>query len=145
MKMPGLRLLRRLFTSSSGSRAQRIARITPAILYLMLIFIVSGIPGADLRPFTEDRIAHFVEYFILGGLLLTAAASFGPVDRSLKLVSASWLFGALYALSDEVHQMFVPGRQPSWNDVLFDVLGLTASMIGIVVLLKPNVKRRLRS
>lgn len=145
MKIPGLRLFRRLFTFSPGSRAERVARITPAILYLIVIFMVSAVPAADLRPLTDDRIAHFVEYFILGGLLLIAAASFGPIDRGLKLVNASWLFGALFALSDEVHQMFVPGRQASWNDVLFDVLGMTACMIGIVVLMKPNVKGRVRS
>ena len=144
MKIPGQRLFRRLFTFSSGSRAERVARIAPAILYLIVIFMVSAIPAADIRPFTDDRIAHFVEYFILGGLLLIAAASFGPIDRSVKLVGAAWMFGALFAISDEVHQKFVPGRQASWNDVLFDVLGLTASIIGIVVLLKPNLKGRMR-
>lgn len=144
MTMPGGRLLRRLFTSSSGSRAERIARITPAVLYLLFIFIVSGIPAAHLRPITDDRIAHFFEYFILGVLLLIAAASFGPIDRRLRLVGASWLFGALFALSDEVHQLFVEGRHPSWSDVVFDVLGMTASMIVIVVLLKPNLKPRPR-
>jgi len=142
MTNPGRGLLRRLFTSSSASRAERTIRITPAILYLTGIFIVSSIPAVQLRPVTDDRIAHFVEYFILGVLLLIAVAAFGPIERSLKVVSATWLFGALYALSDEVHQMFVAGRQASWNDVLFDVLGLTASMIAIVVMLKPMIKRR---
>lgn len=132
-------LLRRLFTASSASRAERTIRITPAVLYLIGIFVVSSIPGKDVRAFADDRIEHFLEYFGLGVLLLIAVASFGSIQR-LKLVSGSWLFGALYALSDEVHQMFVPGRQPSWNDVLFDVLGLTAAMIGIVVALKPMLK-----
>lgn len=141
MRIPGGKLFRRLFTSSP-SRSEKLARITPAILYLILIFFISSIPAGQIRPFTDDRIAHFVEYFILGVLLLIAAASFGPIQRTRRWVFAAWLFGALFAVSDEVHQMYVPGRQASWNDVLFDVLGLTASMIGIVVMLKPNLKKR---
>lgn len=140
MRIPGHGLLRRIFTSASGSRAERMTRIAPAILYMLVIFIVSAIPAQQLRPVADDRVAHFVEYFGLGAVLLIAASSFGPIDRSVRLVGATLLFGALFALSDEVHQRFVAGRQASWSDVMFDVLGLTASMIGIVVLLKPVLK-----
>ena len=44
--------------------------------------------------------------------------------------SAGSVVGALYAVSDEVHQHFVRGRHAAWYDVVIDTVGVT---IGVVI------------
>ncbi len=41
---------------------------------------------------------------------------------------SAWLFAVAYALADEIHQAFVPGRTASLWDVLADALGATVAM-----------------
>lgn len=38
------------------------------------------------------------------------------------------LIGSIYAMSDELHQSFVPGRMPDIFDFLVDVIGIILSL-----------------
>ena len=40
--------------------------------------------------------------------------------------------GILYAITDEVHQLYIPGRSGKWQDVCIDSIGV---LLGIFVLL----------
>ena len=53
------------------------------------------------------------------GALLARAISSGPV---------AFVVGVLYAVTDELHQMLVPGRQGSLRDVLIDAAGVLAGV-----------------
>lgn len=66
-------------------------------------------------------IAHFTEYAILASLLWLALRSSPRLARHATAIA----FGltALYALSDELHQSFVPGRMPDARDWLVDLAG----------------------
>ena len=66
-------------------------------------------------------IAHFTEYAILASLLWLALRSSPSLARHATAIA----FGltALYALSDELHQSFVPGRMPDARDWLVDLAG----------------------
>jgi VanZ family protein len=66
-------------------------------------------------------LAHFLEFAILAGLLWLAARSTSALSRHAGLIAVA--IAALYALSDEVHQSFVPGRVPDVRDWLVDVAG----------------------
>lgn len=96
----------------------------PAIIWAVLILIVSSIPG--LSPpglgFTiADKIVHFAEYFILG--LLTARAVSTFYKEPLRIF---WLSSALtsgYGILDELHQLLVPGRTTEGLDMVADILG----------------------
>lgn len=66
------------------------------------------------------KTAHFAEYAILG-FLLTGAASLGNGWKSFLQPGFT---GALYAASDEFHQLFVPGRSGQISDVLLDSAGV---------------------
>lgn len=74
------------------------------------------------------KIAHFTEYMILG-ILMYIASSKNNIPRNKKVL---WciLLCALYAITDEVHQAFVPGRAPRVFDVLIDTAG---SITGILM------------
>jgi VanZ family protein len=67
------------------------------------------------------KFAHFGIYFILGVLVLNALRRSGI--RGFRGFIFSLVFCILYAISDEVHQLFVPGRGAQVSDVLIDSLG----------------------
>lgn len=70
------------------------------------------------------KLAHFTIYLILG-LLITNYIDVYKIDKKL-LISLILCF--LYAISDEIHQLFVPGRSGEIRDVLIDAFG---SFVGI--------------
>lgn len=72
------------------------------------------------------KSAHFIIYFILGILVTFALVKNGFRHKELCV---SFLFCVLFAISDEVHQLFVPGRGGMLKDVMLDSLG---SLMGIV-------------
>ncbi|MDP4182402.1 MAG: VanZ family protein, partial [Bacillota bacterium] len=69
--------------------------------------------------------AHFFAYLVLGLLVLNALRRSGLYGYKCILIAL--LICVLYAISDEVHQLYVPGRGPSVKDVLIDSSG---SLIG---------------
>ncbi|MBP2681514.1 MAG: hypothetical protein H6Q78_1377 [Candidatus Krumholzibacteriota bacterium] len=102
--------------------------LLPVAFYVLLIFGLSSIPS--LRAPTSDlvstdKIAHFVEYFILGVLLFRGVG--WNVTRSRPAV-----FGFMLAVAvgigamDEIYQSFVPGRDMSIFDWSADALGAAA-------------------
>ena len=67
------------------------------------------------------KSAHFTIYLILGLLILSFIREFRVVDYRAVLLSVFLTF--LYSCSDEVHQLFVPGRSGEFLDVLLDSVG----------------------
>lgn len=106
------------------SPAARLVRyVLPPLLYAAAIFALSGMskpPGPPLL-YNLDKLAHFSEYLGLG--LLTARALGAYARTGARALSLAVLLCALYAVSDEVHQLFVPGRSADLLDLLADVLG----------------------
>lgn len=86
--------------------------------------------------------AHFFGYLLLG-IFISLLLRVNGV-RGFKLFIYSLITCIVYAISDEVHQYFVPGRGPEIRDVIIDSLG---SIIGITInfitinLLKRNKNR----
>jgi VanZ family protein len=72
------------------------------------------------------KFAHFGVYFVLGVLMMNALRTSGVIG--FKGFLFSLIFCILYAISDEVHQLFVPGRGAQVTDVMIDSLG---SFVGI--------------
>jgi VanZ family protein len=94
----------------------------PAAGWAGLIFYLSSrsrLPGPDVDGF--DKVAHFGAYAVLGWLLVRAA------DRSLLPLAVGALLGVLYGASDEIHQMYVPGRSPDVRDWFADAAGVAAA------------------
>ncbi len=108
----------------------------PVIAYAALIFYISSIPffylpglaGTSYEQIDPDRFAlHFIEYAVFGVLLFRALSNthaHGMAERALAL---TLVLGFAYGLTDEMHQYFVPFREPSVFDILANGLG---SMMG---------------
>lgn len=78
------------------------------------------------------KCAHVVEYAILAILVWRAlAASLSPVKCYRRDFLLTMVIGFLYAVSDEVHQAFVPSRTGSPWDVLIDTFGLMLGLFAV--------------
>lgn len=95
----------------------------PAAAVMLVIFMFSSRPSNELPDFGSwdyvvKKSAHMLEY----GLLAVACWRGFEVAPGKRW--AAWAIAVGYAITDEVHQSFVPGRFPSLVDVgLFDNLG----------------------
>ena len=97
----------------------------PAYLWMAVIFAFSSIPQQYLPEVpipAFSRIAHFIEYAILGALLIRAFYN-SKISLFGSLIMTSIAVASLYAATDEIHQYFVPGRVMDIVDWLFDFLG----------------------
>ena len=73
------------------------------------------------------KTAHLFVYLILGMLTISFCQEFGEINNKMVLLALFLAF--LYALSDEIHQMLVPGRSGQFSDVFLDTVG---SFMGII-------------
>ena len=100
--------------------------LLPVILYLTIIFFLSSLPGKEI-PDVElpyfDKILHLLEYAVLGFLLMRGLKNSELKFSNTSLIIFAVIFSVLYGLSDEFHQSFVPNRDASLLDVLFDCIG----------------------
>jgi VanZ family protein len=103
-------------------------RWLPALMMMLIIFSFSSQPSSDLPNFNwADEIVkkggHIVGYAMLA-LSYWYALRMQSGQRWL-----AWLLSVLYALTDELHQSFVPGRYASiWDVLIFDNFGVVISL-----------------
>jgi len=104
----------------------------PVFVWCGVIFWLSGIPNLSTNLGFWDvilrKIAHITEYFILTLLLYHAFKN----TFALKLYFLIFWPAALsliYAISDEIHQLFVPTRNGSLEDVLIDSVGICLFLV----------------
>jgi VanZ family protein len=118
-----------IFFASTGEFS---ASNTSRIIGPLLRWLFPGISEETLTlaHFITRKVAHFLEYAIFA---LLAARAFSSSSR--EWLRQRWFLVALlvvvvYALSDEYHQSFVPGRGASIYDSLIDMAGgLTALLL----------------
>jgi VanZ family protein len=96
-----------------------------AAAWACLIFVLSSIPGRHLPKveiMTHDKLLHAMVYAVLGGLFLLAVKATSPLGAG-RLVTAAVVLAGLYGLTDEFHQLFVPGRSADLRDAAADAAG----------------------
>jgi VanZ family protein len=85
--------------------------------------------GIELIHLCIRKLGHFVEYFVLAVLVLRAARDKAEEPLPSSRLAVGLALTALYAVSDEWHQAFVPSRSASSADVLLDVFGGFCGML----------------
>ena len=115
----------------------------------LIIRLFQGILPIDRQTmvFIVRKGAHFTEYTILGGFLVPAVTEWMAVDktpvpdrvRSIRIIS--WLVGTLYAVTDEIHQYFVPGRSCELRDIGIDSCGVLAGVLVVSLLMRSKERR----
>ena len=90
------------------------------------------------------KSAHFIGYMILGILAILLFLQYENINKKYPL---AFLICVIYAISDEIHQLFVPGRAGQIRDVLIDsagsLLGIILVMAFVKILIKFNKKHKI--
>ena len=98
-----------------------------AFLKQWIADVLSSVVGAPIDP---SPIGHFGEYFVFGALLANALRFHFGWKRVVALAICT---AAAYAITDELHQYFVPGRAFELIDIGLDTLG--AVIVSVALLL----------
>ena len=88
------------------------------------------------------KIAHFSIYALVGFLLMGLVSTFKLKEKNRILISL--ILGVLYATSDEIHQLFSPGRSAQITDVYIDTLGILVGIFVILLVIKVFEKMKLQ-
>ncbi|PWB39132.1 MAG: hypothetical protein C3F02_00745 [Parcubacteria group bacterium] len=104
-----------------------------AIIWAVLIFYLSSIPDLksslpSLYDLISRKLAHISEYAVLSYLIAR-----GLNSRKNEAVAGAVVLAIAYSLSDEQHQVYVPGRKGSPIDIFIDAIGV---YLGMVIFLK---------
>ena len=114
--------------------------------WAIVLFVLSSLSYLDLSSFPfsfllNDKVTHLTLYSVLVGTL-----RYGYLKSNCSC--SYWTIptiGIIYGVSDEWHQSFVPGRNPSSADLLADVIGLFLGYVLTWWLLTKNRFKGVRS
>ncbi len=107
----------------------------PVLVYMGLIFFGSSLSSppesiSSLLQKFSDKVLHFCEYSLLGALVYRACRHASGEWLSQHALLAAAAGAALYGLSDETHQLFVPFREADVLDLVADTVGSTVGAWG---------------
>jgi VanZ family protein len=128
-------------------KSGRVIFVLCAAAWMSLIFYLSSIPGAQLGPDTLvvntiKKLGHLFIFGVLAVLYLCALKGRKSLPETQGVFYLlSLLLTSLYAISDEYHQSFTPGRHSSGKDVLIDFCGAFTALV-ILILLNTGEKRK---
>jgi VanZ family protein len=113
-------------------------RWVPAIVWMAVIFGLSSVSGLRVsedaaidRPIRAS--AHLFAFGLLAALLLLALA--GRQRPQARHVVVAYVLTLIYAMTDELHQAFVPDRNGRPQDVAIDAIGAAGGvLLGYVAL-----------
>ena len=109
-----------------------IRRWGPAAAWAALIFAVSSFSVLpDTPPGITDKHAHLAVYAVLAAALVWGITDRAPSRTSWTTVTVAVLAAAIYGVSDEWHQSFVPGRDVSVLDLAADVVGAAIAAVAL--------------
>lgn len=105
------------------------------VAYCGFIFYLSSLPGSSISflPFS-DKIKHFFLYLCLGSIFAYFLKNLKSNLPWIILGITTFFFTVTYGLSDEIHQLFVPGRTFDLIDLLVDTIGGTSGGLLIIFL-----------
>ena len=98
-----------------------------------IIANIFKIENIELLSFIIRKLAHYTEYLILGFLVINMFTK----NNINNLYLISIILCIIYATSDEIHQLFVPGRACQLRDILIDSIG---SITGVYLYKLINTK-----
>jgi len=89
------------------------------------------------------KLAHFTIYTSLGIWSMAFISTFNI--KQLNRIIYTTIWGIIYAGTDEIHQLFVSGRNGSILDVILDTTGVIFGICIVVIILKIKDKIKLKN
>src|SRR4030043_731944 len=118
----------------------------PVVAWAVLIFTFSSeaLPATSRfywKDFVVKKSAHLIEYSVFATLIYRAFINSGVEKK--KSVLYAFLLAVFYGATDEFHQSFTPGREPTLRDLFFDTIGAGFASYYIWILF-PKAPKRLK-
>ena len=115
----------------SNQNANDSTKVSDGFITTVINFLIGNDLSIDEKEillekcsFYVRKLAHFTLYFVFGILILTLLYQYKFKNKVLIGI----VFCIIYSCSDELHQLFIPGRSGEFRDVLIDSIG---SIVGI--------------
>ena len=140
-----------IFSMSSGN-AEASAAMSGGFTDLVFRLFFKNLPmdGPEAEyvlrmelEFFVRKAAHFTEFLILGGLMVSFLLQFRLGFFTAGIIA--WAAAALYAATDEFHQTYVAGRAGMLFDVLVDAAGALSGVLiflGIIAVIRLKVREK---
>lgn len=111
---------------------ERLKRWLPAVLWMAVIFYLSSRSAIDIPGFLGDfdKLQHIAAYMLLGFLVFRGCVKWR------QPYAAAFAISAVYGITDELHQRFVPGRFCDFRDWLSDAGGIILALIITFIFLR---------
>lgn len=137
------------------------ARLSLVLVWMVAIFLLSNEPAnqsslrsgkvvgfldqhvvfgtESISTFLVRKSAHIFMFFVLGILIHALMQSFSLPRK--KRIAYGVLIAFCYAVFDELHQMFVPGRSGEVRDIMIDTIGASIGILLSYTIMKRLTKR----
>lgn len=115
-------------TENTRHSVRLLARRGSLLFMLAAIFYLSHQPSIELIPPLfpmQDKVLHAIEFFLLFASLLLNI----DLCRGFHPLPLLFTTGSLWALFDEIHQSYVPGRDCSAGDFVADIVGMVICLL----------------
>lgn len=112
----------------------------PLIIHWISIFILTSLPSDSLPHVAlVDKVKHFIAYLVLS-ILLTLSLRAQSRFKRLKtgFIKYAFVITILYSTFDEIHQIFIPGRDAEIWDWVANLLGIILGIFVIKLIVDKN-------
>ena len=110
-------------SSQSGDAS---SSFTETLRFFLLDGILASL-NISVSGLAFRKIGHAVLYFVMA--IFTTSALYASGFRRGRLYATSLIICFVYAITDEVHQYFIPGRSAEFTDVLIDTFGAALAIL----------------
>ena len=124
----------------SAQPAPKSQQLSDGVVYYAIALFEKLVPNItfDTASFIVRKAAHMSEYLLLGFFWSQTVINLNKLHNHIRQIKtgffriflSSWSIPVLYAISDEVHQSFVPGRSCELRDMCIDACG---ALIGVLL------------
>jgi VanZ family protein len=132
--------------SLSSQAAEQSDQLSMEIAEIITQVAEKAVPANDIEVVSFNRFvrknAHFIAYLVLGLLVINAMRCSGFCGY--KSVFLALFLCVIYAISDEIHQLYVPGRGCQVKDIIIDSTGAAAGIFLYMIYDKVLRERKMR-
>lgn len=124
------------FSSQTGSESGEASR---GLMEILFSFLDLNEENKETLHLLVRKGAHMTEYAVLGAsvcVLLYYLADMGYLRNAcaMGMAGGALALSSLFAVTDEIHQAFVPGRGPAVRDVLIDAVGAAIGITAVYLI-----------
>lgn len=114
----------------------------PFFLYAILVIFLSHLSNPkSIILISETDFLHYPEFAIFSFLLIRLLDHTHSEISIYRKIFFTMFFSLIFAISDEIHQAFIPKRTPELLDLFRDFVGSTSGIIIYVILKRMMVRK----